>query len=85
LSNKSDLKEERVVSPEEIEEKKMRLGIDFYETSALKKINIDESIDNIIKKIHKSVYDHEETHTSGTIDIEKKNNSKSQSMSKCCK
>ena len=84
MSNKSDLKDERVVTDEEIEEKRIRLGIDFFETSATKKINIEESMNNMIQKIYKSVYYGDENTTHG-ITIEKKGISKSQSVSKCCK
>jgi Fe2+ transport system protein B len=86
LNNKIDLNEEREVSQEEIEEKSLRLGIEVINTSATKKINIDESINKIIEKIIKSVYNTEETSQNNEVkSIESKGNSKSQSISKICK
>lgn len=84
LSNKSDLEEEREVSRDEIEEKKLRLGLEFFETSALKSVNIEESINNIIQKVYKSVYNNEITTHHGDFSLENKGISKSQSLSKCC-
>jgi len=86
INNKCDSTEDREVDIEEIEEKRLRLGIEIMETSALKKINIDEAINKMIEKIIKSVYSNDETtHDDIDISIETKNNSKSQSISKICK
>ena len=84
LGNKSDLKDEQEISQDEIQEKKSRLGIDFFETCATKRINIEESMENIITKIHKSIYE-QDGHPTHGISIEKKGYSISQSKSKCCK
>ncbi len=89
LCNKTDLSEEREVSQEDIEEKKLLLGIDIMETSALNNVNIEESINIIVQKVYKSIYNRSGTSdgedSSNRICIEKKGKSKSQSISKCCK
>ena len=87
LNNKCDLLNEREISKEEIEERSLRLGIEIIETSALKRIKIDESINYIIEKVVQSIYNKDETdyHDDINISIETKNISKSQSLSKICK
>lgn len=88
IANKSDLEEERQISKDEIEEKNLRLGIKIFESSALKKINVEESIQYLIQQIHQSVYATDEGANNSTakgISIEDKDKSKSQSLSACLK
>lgn len=71
------------MSQDEIEEKSMRFGIDIKNTSATMKLNIDESINNFIEKIIKSVYANEISQAEASIEL--RNYSRSESLSRICK
>ena len=54
VGNKNDLEEQREVSTQEAHSFATMEGIDFFEASAKKKFNIEESIFNLVKKINQS-------------------------------
>lgn len=56
ISNKCDLEDERQVGLDEIRQKAEELQVEYYETSALRGIGIDEAFQAIFKKAIKGVY-----------------------------
>jgi small GTP-binding protein len=80
IANKIDLENEREVKTEEISKKAKELNIEYYETSAKENINIDESFNKIIEKVHRNLYNKQQGFALGN----KKDNDKGKEGSKCC-
>ena len=59
IGNKCDLEEEREVSKEELEEYCKEKKIEFYETSAIKNINLKEVFNRIVDLIFQDKTDEE--------------------------
>ncbi len=57
VGNKCDLEDDRVVSKAEGQSLASQWGVTFLETSARKKINVDEVFFDLVRQINKSLPD----------------------------